>query len=197
MEKESDIATTERGTQLERYTYADVDLALRLLILNGGNRNATVEQLAERGIAVTSEAIKYWRDHAFARRYFNMRQELGRDVGEEVAGRAMERALQADDATGIFIEGAVREARAGEMTGRDMAQAARAMAQVLKDNVEKAQLLRDRPTEIRETRDPMEALKFLAQMGVLKADPEAPTPVTVDVNAVDVTASAVDPETAE
>jgi hypothetical protein len=87
-------------------------------------------------------------------------------VGEEVAGRAMEQALQEDEAERLFVERALD--RLDEIPTRDLAASARNMAQAKALNVTKAQLLRDRPTEIKETRSVPELLAVLKDAGVLR-----------------------------
>jgi hypothetical protein len=160
-------AVTERGTQLVQ-TEAEVDLALRLLVLNGGKYKPTVEQLEAEGIAISRDSLRNWRDTAFPRRYYEIRRDLGRDVGEEVAGRAFERALEADAATAEYIEEAV--AKKGKVPAEHLAKNALALSQVVSNSVDKAQLLRDRPTEIKEVRTVEAMVDDLERLGVAKKD---------------------------
>jgi len=81
-----------------------------------------------------------------------------------VAGRALERALQADDAQKLYIEKAVENV--GEVNPDHLAKNALALANVMSQNVEKAQLLRDRPTEIRELKAADELVEELVRLGV-------------------------------
>jgi len=157
-------ATTERGVRI-RFSEDEVNLALKLLVLNGGSYKPTVEQLKAEGIDnIPREKLRHWRDKAFPRRYWQIRQELGRDVSENVAGRALERALQADDAQKLYIEKAVENV--GEVNPDHLAKNALALANVMSQNVEKAQLLRDRPTEIRELKAADELVEELVRLGV-------------------------------
>jgi hypothetical protein len=158
-------AKTEQGTTV-RSSEDEVNLALRLLILNGGRYTLTAEQLAEDGIEINRESLKRWRNISFPRRYFELRKGLGRDVGEEIAGRAFERALQADEAEQRYIAEAV--AKIDRVHPDALARNALALAQAKGINVEKSQLLRDRPTEIKETRGVEELVKALERLGVAK-----------------------------
>ena len=164
-----ELAITERGTRLDKYTEGEVNLALRTLILSGGDVKGTVGALAEEGIVIKHDALRYWRDVAFSARYYKLREELAQTVGEEVAGRAMERALQADEAESRFIEKAVEKIE--DVSPDRLASAARDLSGVKASNIEKAQLLRNKPTEIRETRDTGEILDQLRRLGILTGDP--------------------------
>ncbi len=164
-------AVTERGATL-RHTEAEVDLALRLLALSGGELTQTSKQLKAEGISITRQSLRKWRDVCFPRRYHMVRQELGRDVGEEMAGRAMERALQADEAQSRYIEEAIK--KLDQVEPEHLAKKnALALAQAMGISVEKAQLLRDRPTEIKEVRSVDENIAILERLGVLKRTDEA------------------------
>jgi hypothetical protein len=88
----------------------DVTFTLTRLIVNG-NLAATVEELADAEIVVTKRQLRDWRDRVFRNRYFTLRQELARDAEEEIAGRAFERALQADQMQELII------GRAGQKVG--------------------------------------------------------------------------------
>jgi hypothetical protein len=178
-----ELATTERGTRLDKFTEGDVNLALRMLILNGGNVGQTCRQLAEEGITLESAQLRYWRDVAFIRRHSELRLELARDVGEDIAGRAMERAIEYDDAQAVYVRAAVE--KIDDVDPNRLAPNAASLAKGMAENIEKAQLLRNKPTEIRETRDTAELLDFLRKSGVLKADPREPA-YDVDGNATEI-----------
>ncbi len=168
-----EVAITERGSRLERYTQTEVDEALRAFILGGGRYTATVELLSEAGMEVTADALRYWVQHAFATRYHSLREELGKDVGEQIAGAAMERATQMNEAETKVIQRIEEEAEEG--APKDLAAlstVSRNLAQAKSLNIEKAQLLRDKPTQIKETRSVAELLGVLQRAGVLKVEPK-------------------------
>jgi hypothetical protein len=176
-------AMTERGSKLDRFTEDDVNAGLKTLILHGGNVKQTVEALGEEGVLVKNAELRYWRDVAFPTRYYALRKELSAEVGEEVAGRAMEKAIVADDAESLFIEKAVE--KADDISPDRLTAAARDMSQVKAQNIEKAQLLRNKPTQIQETRDTAELLNVLRKLGILTGDPRDNTqgPETIEGNA--------------
>jgi hypothetical protein len=158
-------AVTERGRRIES-TQVEVDTALKLLALNGDKPKLACEQLAEEGIDLKPEALRMWRDRSFPRRYIQLRQELAKDVGEDIAGRAMEGAMQALEAQSKYIEAAVD--KLDRVPPAHLANNVAALAQAVGVLVEKAQLLRDRPTEITEVRSIDENLAVLERYGVIK-----------------------------
>lgn len=159
------VAVSERGVRLH-HSDAQVDLALRLLVLNGGRVEPTVKMLKEEGLSLTRATLQGWRTKQFPRRYWQIRQELGKDMSEEVAGRALERALQADEAAQAYVEKAVE--RLPEVPAEHLAKNALSLTQAMSVSVEKAQLLRERPTEIVETRSVSELFADLERLGVIK-----------------------------
>ena len=159
------MAVTERGQRIG-YTEQEVAHAMRLLVLNGGRPKQAAEQLVAQGVNVTSDQIRKWRDRSFKRLYWQVRRELARDVGEEIAGRAFERAIEADEAERRYIEEAVE--RVDEVPPTHLAKNALALAQAKAANIEKAQLLRDRPTEIKETRSVGDLIATLERLKVVK-----------------------------
>jgi hypothetical protein len=174
---------TERGRTI-RHSQDEVDLALSLLATNGGSYKPTVEALEEEGITdIPREKLRNWRDNAFPRRYTQLRRELGRDVGENVAGRALERAMQADEATQAYVEEAL--AKVGSVSPAHLAKNAASLADVMSKNVQISQLLRDRPTEIKEVRTVDVLVKNLEQLGVVKKEPA----ITVEVESEEDVAS--------
>src|SRR5262245_48807299 len=122
----NDLAVTERGNQLPKHTEADVELGLRLLVLSGNDTSKTCAALHEEGIHTKQSDLRYWRDVAFPTRYTEIRRELAADVGEEVAGKAMERAIQYDAAETKLIEATVT--KLDEIEPNRLAASALAMA---------------------------------------------------------------------
>lgn len=160
-------AITERGRAVH-YTEGTVDVSLKLLAFNGGNCAKTVRMLEDEGIEVNRETIRRWRETSFPRRYQQIRSELAQDVSEDVAGRALERALEADDATHIYIKEAKEKVHLVSPT--HLAKNAAALAQATAQSVQTAQLLRDRPTAIVETRSLGELVGTLEKLGVAERD---------------------------
>jgi hypothetical protein len=162
-------AVSEQGKKL-RHTDAEVDLALKLLAINGGKTIVTEEQLLSQNIQVHRNTLANWREHCFPRRYAQIRHELGREITEEVAGRALETALIADEAEKRYIEEAL--AKLHEVDPNHLAKNAAQLANTKATNIQVAQLLRDRPTEITEHRGLEELVGTLARIapGVVEVE---------------------------
>lgn len=177
------LAETEKGRVLDDFTFADVELALKVLILRGGGLAETVKLLAEEGIVISRDALRYWRDHAFASRYIELRSELAPQLSEEVAARALERAIQADDAEALYIAAAAE--KIDDVSPDKLAASVLALAKAKGENITKAQLLRDRPTEIRGSSDTSELLEVLRKHKVLAHDPRTHEDLVVDAEVVE------------
>jgi hypothetical protein len=159
------VTESEAGGNVNRPP-EEVDMCLKVLILNGGDCKNTAIQLKEEGIKVDRGALAKWRDRMFPRRYAQLRRELGRDVSEEIAGRALERALELDKAEQAYIEEAQK--RLGEVEPNHLARSAYALANAKGQNVDRAQLLRNQPTSIVRV-DLDDAVKTLERLKVVES----------------------------
>ena len=169
-ERPTKLAVSERG-RLLRHTEAEVDLTLKLLVLNGGKINVTEEMLLAENVQVHRNTIRAWRDDCFPRRYAQIRHELGREVTEEIAGRALERAMEYGEAERAYIEAAIN--KLPEVSPDHLAKNAQALSNAKNNNVQMAQLLRDRPTEIIENRSLSDYVEVLERLGVAQKEDEA------------------------
>lgn len=156
------VTETEHGGTVTR-SPEEVDLALKVLILNGGDSKNASLQLAAEGIKVNRDQLAGWRDVKFPRRYAELRRNISGDVSEEMAGRALERALESDAAQQRYIELALEKVE--EVEPNHLAKNAMALSNVMSTNVEKAQLLRNEPTEIRRV-DVEDSLRVLERLEV-------------------------------
>ena len=109
-----------------------------------------------------------WRNESFPRRYNQFRAELGQDISEDVAGRALERAIEADEAAHVYLQAAVDNI--DKVSPTHLAKNAAALLQGAGQSVQTAQLLRDRPTVIVETRSLGELVGTLEKLGVAERD---------------------------
>ena len=159
------VTETEGGATVSR-SPEEIDMCLKVLILNGGDCKNTAIQLKEEGVKVDRNSLKSWRDKSFPRRYAQLRRELGRDVSEEIAGRALERALELDKAEQAYIEEA--QNRLGEVEPNHLARSAYALANAKGQNVDRAQLLRNQPTSIVRV-DIDDAVKTLERLNVAES----------------------------
>lgn len=157
-------AVSERGGTTQ-YAEDEVNAALTLLATNGGRPTITSEQLKEEGIKVSREVLASWRDKQFPRRYHEIRQQLGKAISEDLADRATETAIEANQATREYVQQAVE--RMSEVDANHLAKNAQSLAMVMAQNIEKAELLRGKPTEIKKI-DLEDALSTLEGLGVAK-----------------------------
>jgi hypothetical protein len=65
-------AISERGTQT-RHTDEEVNMALRLVVLNGGRLGQTSKQLGQEGFKISRGVLRKWRDELFPRRFAQLR----------------------------------------------------------------------------------------------------------------------------
>jgi hypothetical protein len=75
-------------------------------------------------------------------------------------------AMRVDDATKKYVLEALQ--RLHDVDPEHLAKNVLALTQAMGINVEKAQLLRDRPTEIKEVRSADENIRILQRLGMLK-----------------------------
>lgn len=169
-------ATTERGGKLQ-YTEAEVELGLRLMILNGGNATLTAKMLKEQGIRASKASLLKWRSTLFPRLYRKLMTEMGREVGEEIAGRAYERAIQADKAEEAYL--AKAEEKLDEVPAKDLAKSVQALAMAKEKNVSVGRLLKEQPTSIEKV-DINASIATLERLKVVQ-----PAEEVIDAEAVD------------
>lgn len=159
------IARNERGN-LVKHTESEVTTALKLLVINGNNAKLTAEMLAEEGLKVERETLASWRDKQFPRRYHQIRSELAPTISEEIAGRAFERAMQADEAAQLYLEEAV--ARLKDVPPEHLAKNFQAIIAGYGQLIEKAQTLRGEPNQIEAVIDISDSIQTLERLEVLK-----------------------------
>jgi hypothetical protein len=160
------------------HTDEEVNLCLRLLILNGGRLSRTCNQLAQQDFKITRETLRTWRDDLFPARFARLRIDLEPEVREGIAGQAMEIAYLAAEAEREYIEEA--RSKIGEVDANHLAKNVHNLANAKATNIQTAQLLRDRPTAIIENRSLEDMIGSLERLGVIK-----PTDDVVDGEAVE------------
>jgi hypothetical protein len=157
-------AVTESGRTIHEHSEKDVTDALNFLVLTASPRRAA-NLMRDLGHPVSERALKNWRDHSFRTRYYNIRRELAQEIGEELAGKAFERALQADEVQATMIERLGSEV--AEIDAKDLPKGIQALANAKSSDIEKAQLLRDKPTSIEEKRSVTELFAELKSLNVV------------------------------
>lgn len=164
-------AQTERGATIQ-YTDEEVNLALKLLAINGGAPATTQLQLADEGWKISRNTLKAWRDNQFARRYAETRRSMGKEISEKIAGQAMERALQADEAQQLYLQAAID--KVNEVDANHLAKNVASLSQAKATEIEKARLLRNEPDSIQETRTLEENVAVLERLEVAEQTEKRP-----------------------
>ena len=164
VQKHVPYAITERGTRA-RYDDSTVDLALELVARAGGKVSVAESQLASEGIPISRGTLETWVEHSFPQRYWQIRKDLGEDVSEDVAGRALERARRADEAQALVLEETI--AKYKEISPDALPKAAQSLATAKKQDIEMSQLLRNKPTS-RPQIDIKGTIASLERLGVVE-----------------------------
>src|SRR5213075_2341378 len=129
------------------------------LATNGGSAAKALPACKEAGLEVSAQTLHQWQTLKFPARYAEIRRELAAQVNEKVAGDALENALAAGEVQAQAIQDLA--VKLNELDPKDLAPAIRALAQSKDSDVKVAQLLRDRPTEIKETRSVQELMAVI------------------------------------
>ena len=149
--------TIERRTD---YTLQDVERALTELAVTGGRPNIAVKRLRDAGFHIPVQTLCYWRDESHTQRYEEIRAEVAPRIREVVADECESLAVayaQAERETlGTFD--------ANSLEQREKPGAIRNLATAKAINVDKAQLLRDRPTAIVQRSTAEELLRSLGDL---------------------------------
>lgn len=169
IEKSDRFAITERGTRT-RYPESVIDLALRLHVMAGGRSTVAADQLQSEGINIARQTIENWVNHSFPQRYWQIRKDLGEEISEDVAGRALERARRADEAQALVLEETINNVK--QISPDALPKAAQALANSKKQDIEMSQLLRNKPTS-RPQIDIKGTIASLERLGVVEKAIEA------------------------
>lgn len=160
-------ATTELGTSLKTHTMEDVGLGLRVLAYNGSNYSRSSALLqSEYDVKVHAATLRKWATVSFAQRYAEIQKELDTDISNKLSGRLTDAAVLATE-TQIEIINELAD-NITDLEPNELAPAARNLSQVSTPAIEKAQLLRGKPTDRTETRDASKLMAKLVEMGLVK-----------------------------
>ena len=160
-----ETATTENGTSLHRFTLPDVELALRIVALNGGNVNKSVAILeTEYNLHITVATLNKYRKVSFPRLYTEIQNELRKKIGDSLSNQLIENAYFAADTTESIIARLSSEYE--EIPTKELGKVAKELAGVSSQSIDKAQILRGMPNTIIEERNPEMIIEDLKRLGV-------------------------------
>jgi hypothetical protein len=159
------IQPSRRGI---KYTDAEVDQILTAVIRHDGQIETAVRELEADGIGVHANTIKRWLEYKHLDRYNDLRQKYADDVEADLIHQYRKVSRQAVDVQSLALEKAIERLETGK--DKDPSRTAVNAATVADKMTTKMLSLSGRPTQIHETRNPLEIMRSLAALGVVKID---------------------------
>ncbi len=149
--------STEIATrpQMSNYTAPRIEEGLRALAMVSGNC-----EKASRLTGIPPKTLRNWRNDQHTERYAAIQAELQPTILADIAEHSEQLARRAAELEGELIEDLA--ANKGKLTPNETAGALRNVSTAKAINVDKALLLRGRPTSITATADVTELLKGLS-----------------------------------
>lgn len=152
------------------WTQLDIATGLRTLALYGGNVTRAAAALKAEGKPISTKVLASWKNEKYAVQYEDIVYELRQSIGQKISDDAMEVAAAASGVEAALI--AETQRQLADIPAKDLAKSALNMAQIKRNNVETARLLRNEPTQITETRSVDESLDELRALGVIDVEAE-------------------------
>lgn len=149
-----------------QYDVETVELALRVIVLNGGNCSRAARQLLNHGYDIGRRTLTHWKDETHATRYEQVLAEVRAELDKSVADTSMAIADESQEVTALMVRD-LKE-KFVDMEARDLARSVQALAQASATQVQTARLLKDQPTSINELRPPSEILADLKDAGIIE-----------------------------
>ena len=172
----------------QRYTPEQVETALTVLALRGGNSREASEHLAASDLQIPSSTLRLWRTETHADRYVEICQERAPEIEKRVIQRSQEVQQRALDVSLKAVNKAEEQLDAGE--AKDPAATAKNLALSFAVITDKSLLLQGRPNVMVGNQDARDLLneirRDLAIPGTAEElPPEALTAGTDEPNARD------------
>lgn len=130
-----------------RYTEAELERGLHVLVLCGGSADVAAKQLEATGHRVPASTLRDWRD-THAERIEEIRKDSLPQIRERIAAEAEGLAVDYAAAERAALARAMQTL--DDLPARDVAGAARNFATARGISIDKASVLRGMPSEIRE-----------------------------------------------
>jgi hypothetical protein len=166
------MATTEQGNPLYKYTMQDVELALQVLALNGGNASKASNILEEQhSFNVPGQVLRRWATIKFTNRYNTIQHELRNTISQDLASKLTANAQRSADITETLLDSLADEV--DELDPLEKARVAKDVSHVGNNSLDKSMLLRGQPTDISVAMSPEDIVAELERMSV-KVDNEEP-----------------------
>jgi hypothetical protein len=149
-----------------RFSEEEIDLGLATVALFSGNTRRASAALKEHGLKVSQATLYKWKAHRYVERYDEIYKRGLPLRDARTAQRFEEITEAAADATQRLIDRTDQALHENEIPARDLPGAARNMATAAAISVDKALLMRGRPTQIVERQDAAPLLRKLEALGV-------------------------------
>lgn len=176
-------ASTEVGGRLHQHTIEDVERSLQVLAYNGSNYSRSSIQLKkEFNIDVHSNTLRRWAITEFPRKYANIQKDLDQVISEKLSGQLTDVAMKATEMQNDLLDDL--NEKKGALEAKEIAPALRNVSQAAQPAIEKAQLLRGKPTARSEAKDADNLVSKLIALGIVK------NPESLDIEDAEV----IDPE---
>jgi hypothetical protein len=153
------------------YTMEQVVEALTVLVNCRGNLTRAAEQTG-----ITAPTLSTWAQERFPDRYMEIEERFGREIEQRIVMEARETAFMAGEAERKGIQQVMKEIEAGEITGRELAQATYALSKIKSTNIDKVLALTGRPTNPQgkgSVADALGVIRELQSSGLLQVVNEA------------------------
>ena len=161
----SELAPRPRKSA-SHYTEEEIYRGLAEVALCAGNTHRAARQLSAQGMAIPRGTLEKWANRQHVDRYARVREELLPKIHAQIAADCEELA-----ALGAQLERETLEKYREELPNLRASEAASAVRNIATSkaiNVDKATLLRNRPTQIVEHRDASELIRKLEAVGVIE-----------------------------
>lgn len=145
-----------------RYTEDEIERALIAVAVCAGNTHRAHRELAKRGYKIPRPTLDVWATRLHAERYQRIATEVVPKIHERIAIEAEDLAQAYADIERTALERLSKTL--DELEPKDVATAIRNLATSRGISIDKAALLRGRPTQIIEHRDPADIARELHQL---------------------------------
>ncbi len=146
------------------YSEEDVERGLVAVALAAGNTRQASRQLKAQGRSIPRGTLQTWTARVYAERYEFVRRAVLPRIREAMAVETEDLARAYAEAERLTLE--KFRAELPNLRAHEAASALRNLATSRGISTDKANVLRDRPAQITETRDVAEILSALRQLGV-------------------------------
>ena len=161
------MSTDTKPAKQRSYEMEDVERGLQTLA------RVISANVASELTGIPAETLRYWRRNTHAARFHEIESAIKTDVSERMASEAERAAVEQGEVAFQLLDHL--RGRIGQMNGTEAAKTLRDLETAKAINIDKALLLRGRPTQITEHRSANEVLDSLKRrfpQGIVDADAE-------------------------